>query len=341
MKVKISDVAKKAGVSTATVDRVLNNRGGVKKETIEHVQKAIEELGFKPNRVARRLAKPSLNIGFILPKVQTHFMDNLSSFICNEQKKMAAESVFIHLEHIDLWNIDAPALLKEYAKNLDGLAVVAIENEKFEQSIDEISEEIPVVTLVSDAPNSQRLAYIGIDNFTAGRTAAGLVGRFLTPFQASKVALVMGSEALRDHAERKAGFEEAIFEEYPYLHILSPVYGYDDHEKVEEQLSALLNTHEDIAAIYCLSAGNRGVLDALRKRNNLQRKIYVIVHDMTEYNKKALISGDFDVILSQQPKEGVRRSIEILIDVLENKKTPPFQDKLNIGIYLRDNLPAE
>ncbi len=341
MKVKISDVAKKAGVSTATVDRVLNNRGSVKKETIEHVQKAIEELGFKPNRLARRLAKPSLNIGFILPEVQSYFMKNLSAFVLSEQAKMAAENVSIHLKHIDLWSMDAPALLKEYAQGLDGLAVVAVENENFEQSLNEISQHIAVVTLVSDAPNSQRLSYIGIDNIAAGRTAAGLIGRFLTPLSDNKIVLVMGAETLRDHAERKAGFEALIAKEYPHLHILPPIYGYDDHKKVERQLSLLLQEHDDITAIYSLGAGNRGVLAALKNRENSQNKIYVITHDITENSKKALMNGDFDVILSQQPKQGVRRAIEILIDILENKKNPPFHDELHIGIYLRDNLLTE
>ncbi len=341
MKVKISDVAKKAGVSTATVDRVLNNREGVKQATIELVQKAVKDLGFEPNRLASRLARPPFHIGFILPQVQSHFMRGLASFILEQQKKMAAENVIIHLKHIDLWANDAPLQLKENAKGFDGLAVVAVDNIHFQNMINEISEEIPVVTLVSDAPLSRRKAYIGIDNVIAGRTAAGIVGRFLTSFQSNKVAIVMGSAALSDHAERRKGFEQVIQEEYPYLEVLPPIYGFDEYEEVERQLSELLEEYDDISAIYCLGAGNRGVIRSIKKQKDLKKKIYVVTHDITKYSRQALIDGDFDVILSQHPKLEVKRSIEVLLDILENREINPKVEKLNIGIYLRDNLPSE
>lgn len=339
MKVKISDVAQKAGVSTATVDRVLNNREGVKPATIELVQKAIEELGFEPNRLASRLARSPLHIGFILPQVQSHFMKNLSHFILEQQKKMAAENVIIHLKHIDLWAEDVSVQLKKNAEGLDGLAVVAVDSLEFQDSIDELSEKIPVITLVSDAPHSQRKAYVGIDNFIAGRTAAGLIGRFLTSLQSGKIVIVMGSEALSDHVERKEGFEEVIYGEYPFLEVLPPIYGYDEHERVEQQLSVLLEEYHDIAAIYCLGAGNRGIVKSIKKQENPRKKIYVVTHDITEYSRKALMDGDFDVILVQHPEQEVKRSIEILLDILENRTGYSQIEKLNIGIYLRDNLP--
>ncbi len=338
MKVKISDVAEKAGVSTATVDRVLNGRGNVSQATIDKVQQTIKELSYEPNRLASRLARSPLHIGFVLPKVQSHFMQDVSRFILEQQKKRAAENIIIHLKYIDLWAEDVSLQLKEKVKDLDGLAVVAVDSPEFRSCIDEISEKIPVITLVSDAPSSQRKAYIGIDNVLAGRTAAGLIGRFLTQ-QSGKIIIVMGSEALSDHVERKEGFEQVIYNEYPYLEILPPIHGYDEYERVEQQLSLLLEEHNDITAIYCLGAGGRGIVKTIKKQKGSQKKIYIVCHDISTYSRQALLDGDIDVILVQHPEQEVRRSVEILLDILENRDNYPEIEKLNIGIYLRDNLP--
>lgn len=70
----IKDVAQKAGVSTATVSRVINKRGALSDKTIEKVNKAMEELHYKPNTIARSLVKGKhYCIGVILPNISSPF----------------------------------------------------------------------------------------------------------------------------------------------------------------------------------------------------------------------------------------------------------------------------
>src|SRR5258707_515698 len=76
-----------------------------------------------------------------------------------------------------------------------------------------------VITLISDVPSSRRCHYVGIDNIAAGRTAGALVGR-LTGGRAGKIAVVAGSQDLRDHAERVLGFRQVINAEFPTIEIL-------------------------------------------------------------------------------------------------------------------------
>lgn len=82
MKVKIQDVAKKAGVSPTTVSRVLNNRGYISEETREKVNRAMKELNYVPNDVARSLFNKRTNlIGLIIPTVSNPFFGELTFYI--------------------------------------------------------------------------------------------------------------------------------------------------------------------------------------------------------------------------------------------------------------------
>ena len=92
---------------------------------------------------------------------------------------------------------------------------------------------VTVVTLVSDVPGSKRVHYAGIDNSSAGRTAASLMGRFLRGLS-GKVGLIAGSLALRDHIERQFGFEQVLAHEYPRLQVLPVRKSRDDWRKLEE-----------------------------------------------------------------------------------------------------------
>ncbi|WP_125152153.1 LacI family DNA-binding transcriptional regulator [Clostridium rectalis] len=74
MAITINDIAKKAGVSLATVSRVLNKSGYVKKETKERILKVIEELNYSPSAIARSLSKNKTNtIGVIVPQINNPF----------------------------------------------------------------------------------------------------------------------------------------------------------------------------------------------------------------------------------------------------------------------------
>lgn len=77
MRPKLEDVAKRANVSKTTVSRVLNNRGYLSQKTIDNVYKAIEELNYQPNVVARQLFQKKTNIvGLLFPTVANPFLVN-------------------------------------------------------------------------------------------------------------------------------------------------------------------------------------------------------------------------------------------------------------------------
>ena len=95
-KITIQDVARRAGVSVATIDRVLNRRPGVKALTVEKVETAIRELNYQPDRIAARLARgKDYRLWFILPTTAGEFMQSIAAEVEDAARRMAAERVTI------------------------------------------------------------------------------------------------------------------------------------------------------------------------------------------------------------------------------------------------------
>ena len=136
---------------------------------------------------------------------------------------------------------------------------MALDHPQVRAAIDDlVASGTVVVTLVSDVPSSRRSHYVGIDNVAAGRTAASLLGRFVGERDA-RVGIVLGSHALRDHAERLFGFQQVMAAEFPRLKLLAPIEGHDDPARTQPLVARLLKRERDLAAIYSIGAGNRGI----------------------------------------------------------------------------------
>jgi len=139
--------------------------------------------------------------------------------------------------------------------------------ERVNKAIKRLAERgvIPI-TLVSDIPNSMRAHFVGIDHIAAGRTAASLLGRFIKPNK-GKVAVVAGSMLLRDHVDRRFGFEQVISSEYQGIEVLPVCEGLDDNKMTQSLVEALLKTHPDLIGIYNVGAAKRGLISALKAHN--------------------------------------------------------------------------
>lgn len=332
----VHDVARAAGVSLATVDRVLNGRPGVRPQTAEKVDAAIRSLDFRRDLSASLLARArDLSVAFLLPEGSNEFMQSLEAAI--GRRARAARPERLALATLSYRTLDSEALAARLdeldARTYDYAVVVATEDPPVRAAIDRAARRgIAVMTLVSDLPGSARKRFIGIDNAAAGRTAASLLGRFLP--QGGKVGLIAGSLALRDHRERLEGFSTVMAAEYPGIAVVGPREGFDDNARTAEAVSEMLAEHPDLAGIYNLGAGNAGLLHALADSG---RTVRVVAHELTEPTRKALRSGAIDVVLDQNPDGEIRAAIAAA-KALALGHTDDHPEPIEIGIFLRDNL---
>lgn len=136
-KVTIQDVAQTAGVSVATVDRVLNRRPGVRAITVNRVEAAIRELNYQPDRIAARLARSrEYRFCFVLPERAGDFWQRIDEEVRTIAERMAGERVSISVKRVDVFDGNAlVACLNSIGDIFDGIAVVALDHPAVREAI--------------------------------------------------------------------------------------------------------------------------------------------------------------------------------------------------------------
>jgi len=220
----------------------------------------------------------------------------------------------------------------------DAAIVMALDHPLVRAAIDDLAAQgTLVVTLVSDVPGSRRSHFVGIDNVAAGRTAGSLLGRFVGP-RSGRIGVVMGSRALRDHAERLFGFQQVIAAEYPGLRQLPPIEGHDLSRRTEPLVAKLLQREPQLLGLYSIGAGNRGIQAAL-ERSGRAAQIIWICHELTPHARQALLSGVAHAVINQDAGHEVRSACRLALAALSREHVLPDQERIRIDIFLRDNLP--
>lgn len=333
----VHDVAREAGVSLATVDRVLNGRPGVRSETAEKVAEAIRILDFRRDLSASLLARArDLGVRFFIPDNRNEFMRRLIEAV--DRRARAAKGERMSIATTLVPPFDAAALAAALngldPKSCDCAVVVATEDDLVRRAIDQATRRgVAVVTLVSDIPASTRRHFVGIDNVAAGRTAASLLGRFVPT---GPIGLIAGSLSLADHHQRREGFEAVMRAEFPGHEIVGPLEGLDDDARTEAAALELLA--RPLAGIYNLGAGNAGLLRALEKSGKAG-KVRVIAHELGEATRAGLASGAIDVVLDQHPDREIAAALGVARVVALGQSADRRPGPIEIGLYLRDNLP--
>jgi LacI family transcriptional regulator len=340
MRPTVHDIAAEAGVSLATVDRVLNARPGVRQKTVAKVAAAVQRLGYVRDVQAANLAKKRIYpLVFVIPEGPNSFMRGLEAEIRSAMQRSSVERTSIQLETVPALDADAIVRVLDAvdSANVTGVALVATDTAEVSAAVDRLTDKgVHVTTLVSDLPGSRRTHFCGIDNLAAGRTAAGLIGRFCSG-RSGKVLVVAGSMTLSDHMDRASGFAAVLNSEFPNLEIVGPVETSDEADMVCQVVTAGLDANPDIIAIYNLGAGNRGLLDALQRGDHQDRA--VVVHEVTEISRGGLAEGLFDAVINQDCGHEVRSAIRVLKARSDGLMPISAQERIRIDIFLKDNLP--
>ena len=340
----LSDLAREAGVSSATVDRVLNKRQGVKPRTREIVLSTARRLGYLSDgegdgpQVAVTAALRPVRLLFLLPAGTNAFMKALQGQL--EAQANGCDALNVRVETIEVFNPESLARsLDDLPGDVDGIGVVALDHPLVREGIRRLTlRGVRVVTLASDVQNVSRLAYIGIDNRQAGRLAGHVMGRFLGRSTAAKVAFFAGSRAYRGHEEREMGFRSVLAEDTPEIRIVELRESMDDRERAYVETLSILDEHPDIAGIYNAGAGNPGIARALVERS-LAGKVVLIGHEATDGNKRLLLEKVMDAAIDQNPRVEAREALNVLTKAVRNEPYALVAPRL--AIIFRENLPDD
>jgi len=337
---RVPDVARAAGVSTATVDRVLNRRPGVRHATVQSVLKAAATLGYLPEEdFHARSAPPPLHIVFLLPAGTNRYLHMLGDTVTYAEDAWAPFNVRCRCHFIDSFDprVLAESLLR-HGRNADGIAFMGLEDPLVREAVQTLADRgVPVVTLISDLSHSRRVGYVGLDNRAAGRTAGHLIGRFIGP-RRGKVAMIAGSLSYRGHEEREMGFLHIMREKFPELAVVGVREGRDDAEQNHRLARTLLDQHPDLIGLYNIGGASDGIGRALDETGR-GHKVVFVGHGLTPDTRALLIDGTMDAVITQSPHTTVMNCVHIFVNLRDRRDVLAGVEPVRIAIVLRDNLP--
>ena len=332
----LHDVARAAGVSYATADRVVNARGGVADKSILRVQQAIESLGYERDIFAANLSRKRVyRFLFVLPKGDHSFFSALRQAVDSEAVLRRADRVTIQVIEVPALDSDALAeVLEDEDLTCDCMAVVAAETPRISAAISGMrARGIAVVTLVGDTCSEWRSAYVGIDNIVAGAMAGRLL-RVAHRQQTGLILPVLGSPKARDHRERLQGMLGVLAEETP-LAVLPALQVDDRPELMRARVAEAMV--QPITGIYSIGAGNRGLIEVLQGLPG--PRPFVVMHELTPTSRGGLERGLVDAVIDQKPAQEVALAIDVMKAIADGRVWSDPARQITPTIYLKDNLP--
>jgi len=218
----ITDLAREAGVSVATVDRVLNRRHPVKSATAMRVAEAAEAIGYHATGLLKqRLAEtPQRTFAFLLQKKSDEFYQTLAASLTAATKASPAIHGKPIVEFVnELVPATIAAKLREAGKFADAIAAVAVDHPYVTEAIEELAaKSIPVFTLLTDVTAPSRAGYIAVDSRKAGRTAGWAIARLAR--EPGQIGVLVGTHRYLSQELAEISFRSYFREHAPQFQLL-------------------------------------------------------------------------------------------------------------------------
>jgi LacI family transcriptional regulator len=323
----IQDLAKQAGVSVATVDRVLNRRLPVREDTAIRVVQAAEAIGYHATGLLkRRLTEtPQRKFGFLLQK-RDAFYQKLGKDLVDATKAAAYIDGKPIVEFMDeLVPSIIAARIREVAPRVDALAIVAVDHPLVIEVVEAvIATGKPVFTLLSDISTVAKTGHIGLDGRKVGRTAAWTISRTATG--PGKIGILVGSHRYSNQELAEISFRSYMREHAPQFTLLEPIVNLDDERIAYEAVTEMVESNADLVGIYVCGGGQDGLIRALRDEG-AGRRIVAVCNELTVTTRAALIDGTVDLLLGTPTAAIATRVVELMTkasSVAELPHLPPI-----------------
>ena len=345
MKVRIKDIADRAGVSAGTVDRVIHNRGEVSDKTRKRVVGILKELHYEPDILARTLASRNpLKIAVLIPHHSpenwfwkkpltgiydacaelNHFKIEIREFLYDQfSKKDFVKKTGEVLDYFPDAVIAAPVYLQETIDFFSNC-------EKF---------GIPFISVNDNINHPAQLTYVGQDSRSSGRVAGRLID-FAVPEKSRimVVSIAMDKDNYSHILRREEGFRDywANGSRSAGIEIIPLALPKDSYTYIKRALTETFHTHDSIAGIFVTNSRVYQVAKYLQ--NTSRENICLVGYDLINPNIKYLNNGVIDFLISQKPHEQGYKALVTVFNTLKMNKKPSPEQLIPIDIICKENL---
>lgn len=312
----VKEIARRANVSIATVDRVLHNRKGVSEQTKEKISKIIEELNYKPNLLAQRLAsRKTLRIATLIPESsnETSFWDAPLQGIELadaeiKQLGIIVDKYFYDQNLIDSF-VDQTRIILESKPDGILLAPSFIEESvAFTEKCKAL--KIPYVLIDSDLPNDGSLSYIGPNLYHSGYLGAHMVS-YLTDSD-DKTLIVNISREIDNHhhlLKKEEGFRAYFKDHHKPANIIKIDIRETDLKSIENKLSRVFEENDDIKVVFVTNSRVSNVAHFIESTG---KDVILIGYDFLKENIEYMDKGIVDFLICQKPRQQAYRGLMLL-----------------------------
>lgn len=329
-KIRIVDIAKMAGVSIGTVDRVLHNRPNLSTKNREKVEAVLKEIQYQPNRSASALArsKPLEIYAFIPQHAIGTYWENVIKGMQHASGEYSDFKVHTTIVYYDPYNLYA---FETSAQQLldaqpDGVIMVPTEPHYSRKVVDKLNEaKIPHLFIDSEIPAYQPLAFFGQDAHKSGYFAARML-MLLNPTHEPLLVfrkIYAGISGSNQQDRRQQGFETYMTNKYPDvpIHYLDlPAMQPDEDELMLDRFFA---DHPD-AKVGVIFNSNAFIIGHYLAKKN-RSDFHLLGYDLINQNINLLRDGHIDFLIDQSPKKQGHLCVQTLCDyILFGTKPAPY-----------------
>ena len=337
----IKEVALQAGLSLATVDRVLHERPGVRASTRRRVEQAQAELRRQQQQVGLRGRRLLIDLVMETPARFTRIVRDALGVAMERSQPV----VFRAREHVA-----ETATVPELVAVLEGIArrgshgvlLKAPDVPEMAAAVERLQAcGIPVVTLVTEVKTAQPHPYVGLNNHCAGETAAYLMAQWLGPQSGGPAVDVLVSSSgqrFQGEDERITAFVQALAQQRPgcRVHVLDTGLGL--YAPTVAAVEGLLREQPRVAAVYSVGGANAAILAAF---DQAQRACHPFIgHDLDDDNLPLLRSGRLSAVLHHDLQHDLHMACWHFMQAQGALRSAQGVRPSNVEIITRFNLPA-
>lgn len=335
----ISNLAQAAGVSVATVDRVLNRRLPVSADTSQRVVAAAESIGYHATSLLKRRISetPLRRFGFLLQKPDNFYQAFGRDLVAatKHSKEVEGRPTLEFMDELVPSTI-AKSLL-DMARRVDAVGFVAMDHPQVNQAVEKvIASGKPVFTLLSPISSTICTGHFGLDSRKCGRIAGWTISHLAK--SVGKIGIIVGSHRYINQEISEISFRAFMREHAPGFQLLEPIINLDDERIAYEAVSDMVASYPDLVAVYVSGGGQDGFIRALREITGRPRPV-AVCNELTSTTQAALIDGTIDLVLATPIQNLSQRLVDSMARACASSDRPQLPPYLAPpDIFISENI---
>jgi len=344
-RIRIKDIAKLAGVSPGTVDRVIHQRGNVSAKSKLLILEVMEKMGYQPNIIASTLAfNRNIHIAVLLPNPKQDIYWKLPLIGAEKALKQVYHYGIGFSEHF--FDLFSAKDFKQKAKNLlqqdpkpDAILVAPIFFEEGAEFLKNCHENhFPLITINTNTDSPFALSYIGQDSYQSGVLAARLLKFGLENGSSVLITnLDNSTEYSRHLKEKERGFRDYFLKKNPGTEVLKlHIEEFENKNLIQKEVSKILDNSPNLSGIFVTNSRAYHLVEACT--DFLPAHIRLVGYDLIPPNLKLLEKEKIHFLINQNPVQQGYLAVMNLVNFILHKKQPEYYQYLPLDIVVQENV---